>query len=105
MEAGTVARQLPWAPSLDEHEVLFVIVNLTGWGLAIYGGCKFFTGGKKDKNDEKVGEPALMWRTSTPVRYRTNGRKNGYHSLKFPVFVLHLSFQGRFKVACDSGTA
>ncbi|KAJ8764698.1 hypothetical protein K2173_007787 [Erythroxylum novogranatense] len=36
----------------EEH---FVIVSLTGWGLVIFGGYKFFTRGKKE---EKVGEPA-----------------------------------------------
>lgn len=30
----------------------FVIVSLTGWGLLIYGSYKFFTGGKKDKQEE-----------------------------------------------------
>ncbi|EEF28670.1 conserved hypothetical protein [Ricinus communis] len=29
----------------------FVIISLTGWGLLFYGGYKFFTGGKKDKEE------------------------------------------------------
>ncbi|KAL4569852.1 hypothetical protein LXL04_025496 [Taraxacum kok-saghyz] len=38
----------PMSPSMwkEEH---FVIVSLTGWGLAIYGGYKLFSGGKKDE--------------------------------------------------------
>lgn len=49
--------QDPMSPSKwkEEH---FVIVSLTGWGLLIFGGYKFFTGGKKDKKEEKVGEGA-----------------------------------------------
>ncbi|KAL8141364.1 hypothetical protein V2J09_007385 [Rumex salicifolius] len=37
----------PMSPSKwkEEH---FVIVSLSGWGLLIYSGYKFFTGGKKD---------------------------------------------------------
>ncbi|XP_019235202.1 PREDICTED: uncharacterized protein LOC109215565 [Nicotiana attenuata] len=47
--------QDPMSPSKwkEEH---FVIVSLTGWGLAFYGGYKLFTGGKKEKKEEKVGE-------------------------------------------------
>lgn len=30
----------------------FVIVTLTGWGLAFFGAYKFFTGGKKDTKEE-----------------------------------------------------
>ncbi|KAL3508622.1 hypothetical protein ACH5RR_028023 [Cinchona calisaya] len=37
----------------EEH---FVIVSLTGWGLLLYGGYKFFTGGKKDTKEEKAAE-------------------------------------------------
>ncbi|XP_071701264.1 uncharacterized protein [Rutidosis leptorrhynchoides] len=42
----------PMSPSKwkEEH---FVIVSLAGWGVAIYGGYKLFSGGKKD---EKPGE-------------------------------------------------
>ncbi|KAL3353177.1 hypothetical protein AABB24_020928, partial [Solanum stoloniferum] len=42
----------PMSPSKwkEEH---FVIVSLTGWGLAFYGGYKLFTGGKKEKKEEK----------------------------------------------------
>ncbi|XP_071703477.1 uncharacterized protein [Rutidosis leptorrhynchoides] len=38
----------PTSPSQwkEEH---FVIISLTGWGLAIYGGFKAFSGGKKDQ--------------------------------------------------------
>ncbi|KAI3465699.1 hypothetical protein Pfo_022362 [Paulownia fortunei] len=36
----------------EEH---FVIVSLSGWGLLLFGGYKFFTGGKKDK-EEKLAE-------------------------------------------------
>ncbi|XP_043712325.1 uncharacterized protein LOC122661075 [Telopea speciosissima] len=45
----------PLSPSKwkEEH---FVIVSLSGWGLLFYGGYKFFTGGKKDKEDEKVAD-------------------------------------------------
>ncbi|KAL9441304.1 hypothetical protein AB3S75_019895 [Citrus x aurantiifolia] len=45
----------PLSPSKwkEEH---FVIVSATGWGLLFYGGYKFFTGEKKDKKEEKVGE-------------------------------------------------
>ncbi|KAL3574482.1 hypothetical protein D5086_025095 [Populus alba] len=48
--------QDPMSPSKwkEEH---FVIVSLSGWGLAIYGGYKFFTGGK-GKEEEKVVEAA-----------------------------------------------
>ncbi|XP_059277088.1 uncharacterized protein LOC132031225 isoform X2 [Lycium ferocissimum] len=44
--------QDPMSPSKwkEEH---FVIVSLTGWGLAFYGGYKLFTGGKKEKKEEK----------------------------------------------------
>ncbi|KAL5736218.1 hypothetical protein ACOSQ2_031006 [Xanthoceras sorbifolium] len=47
--------QDPLSPSKwkEEH---FVIVSLTGWGLLIYGGYKIFSGGNKDKKEEKVGE-------------------------------------------------
>ncbi|GLT74761.1 hypothetical protein SLA2020_465390 [Shorea laevis] len=42
----------PLSPSRwkEEH---FVIISLSGWGLLLYGGYKFFTGGKKDKAEEK----------------------------------------------------
>ncbi|XP_011085366.1 uncharacterized protein LOC105167377 [Sesamum indicum] len=48
--------QDPMSPSKwkEEH---FVIVSLSGWGLVIFGGYKFFTGGKKDK-EEKLLEAA-----------------------------------------------
>ncbi|WCJ32121.1 hypothetical protein M5689_013563 [Euphorbia peplus] len=44
--------QDPMSPSRwkEEH---FVIISLTGWGVAIYGGYKFFTRGKKEKKEEK----------------------------------------------------
>ncbi|KAI4334014.1 hypothetical protein L6164_018757 [Bauhinia variegata] len=44
--------QDPLSPSKwkEEH---FVIVSLSGWGLFIYSGYKFFTGGK-GKKEEKV---------------------------------------------------
>ncbi|KAL9680967.1 hypothetical protein QQ045_012748 [Rhodiola kirilowii] len=44
----------PMSPSKwkEEH---FVIVSLTGWGVLIYSGYKFFTGGKKA---EKPAEEA-----------------------------------------------
>ena len=29
----------------------FVIVSLSGWGLLFFGGYKFFTRGKKDKEE------------------------------------------------------
>ncbi|KAL6554280.1 hypothetical protein OROMI_019953 [Orobanche minor] len=47
--------QDPMSPSKwkEEH---FVTVSLTGWGLLIFGGYKLFTGGKKDKKEEKVEE-------------------------------------------------
>ncbi|KAL2547827.1 hypothetical protein Fot_09357 [Forsythia ovata] len=46
--------QDPMSPSKwkEEH---FVIVSLSGWGLLIFGGYKFFTGGKKN-NEEKLVE-------------------------------------------------
>ncbi|KAI3971972.1 hypothetical protein MKX01_030173 [Papaver californicum] len=48
----------PMSPSRwkEEH---FVIVSLAGWGTAIYGGYKFFTGGKKG-TEEKVAEATLQ---------------------------------------------
>lgn len=41
----------PMSPSKwkEEH---FVLVSLSGWGLLIYSGYKFFTGGKKDTTAE-----------------------------------------------------
>lgn len=36
------------------YVVQFVIVSLTGWGLLFYGGYKFFTKGKKDKQEEVI---------------------------------------------------
>ncbi|CAI9755384.1 unnamed protein product [Fraxinus pennsylvanica] len=44
----------PMGPSKwkEEH---FMIVSLSGWGLLILGGYKFFTGGKKN-NEEKLVE-------------------------------------------------
>ena len=39
----------------EEH---FVIVSLTGWGLLLFGGYKFFTRGKKDNKEEKVRDVA-----------------------------------------------
>ncbi|XP_034679318.1 uncharacterized protein LOC117909394 isoform X2 [Vitis riparia] len=47
--------QDPLSPSKwkEEH---FVIVSLSGWGLLFYGGYKFFTKGKKDNKEEKVGD-------------------------------------------------
>ncbi|CAM8900717.1 unnamed protein product [Rhodiola kirilowii] len=38
----------PMSPSKWKEEQ-FVIVSLTGWGVLIYGGYKFFTGGKKEE--------------------------------------------------------
>ncbi|KAL8167557.1 hypothetical protein V2J09_009056 [Rumex salicifolius] len=35
----------------EEH---FVIVSLTGWGIGIYGGYKFFTGGKGKKEEPRA---------------------------------------------------
>ncbi|XP_058209011.1 uncharacterized protein LOC131321963 isoform X2 [Rhododendron vialii] len=48
--------QDPLSPSKwkEEH---FVIVSLSGWGLLFFGGYKFFTGGKKNK-EEKLVEAA-----------------------------------------------
>ncbi|XP_057465990.1 uncharacterized protein LOC130755584 [Actinidia eriantha] len=45
----------PLSPSKwkEEH---FVIVSLAGWGLLFFGGYKFFTQGKNEKKEEKVGE-------------------------------------------------
>ncbi|GLJ34619.1 hypothetical protein SUGI_0696300 [Cryptomeria japonica] len=45
----------PMSPSKwkEEH---FVLISLAGWGALIYGSYKFFTGGKKDKSNEKVQE-------------------------------------------------
>ncbi|XP_058209010.1 uncharacterized protein LOC131321963 isoform X1 [Rhododendron vialii] len=42
--------QDPLSPSKwkEEH---FVIVSLSGWGLLFFGGYKFFTGGKKNKEE------------------------------------------------------
>lgn len=44
--------QDPMSPSKwkEEH---FVIASLTGWGLVFYGGYKLFSGGKKEKKEEK----------------------------------------------------
>ncbi|KAL5976222.1 hypothetical protein ACLOJK_041873 [Asimina triloba] len=44
--------QDPMSPSKwkEEH---FVIASLTGWGLLIFGGYKAFSGGKKEKTEEK----------------------------------------------------
>ncbi|KAF8722020.1 hypothetical protein HU200_022645 [Digitaria exilis] len=41
----------PLSPSKwkEEH---FVLVSLSGWGAAIFGGYKFFTGGKKEDKPE-----------------------------------------------------
>ncbi|GMH25527.1 hypothetical protein Nepgr_027370 [Nepenthes gracilis] len=39
----------------EEH---FVIVSLAGWGLLFYTGYKFFSGGKEEKKEEKVGDSA-----------------------------------------------
>ncbi|KAL0536982.1 hypothetical protein IC582_025945 [Cucumis melo] len=46
--------QDPMSPSKwkEEH---FVLVSLSGWGLLIFGGYKFFTRGKGNK-DEKIVE-------------------------------------------------
>ncbi|XP_027345306.1 uncharacterized protein LOC113857520 [Abrus precatorius] len=43
----------PMSPSKwkEEH---FVIVSLAGWGLLIFGGYKFFSGGKDKKEKELV---------------------------------------------------
>ncbi|OVA20198.1 hypothetical protein BVC80_155g8 [Macleaya cordata] len=43
----------PMSPSKwkEEH---FVIVSLTGWGVLIYSGYKFFTGGKKEEASEVI---------------------------------------------------
>ncbi|CAI9772540.1 unnamed protein product [Fraxinus pennsylvanica] len=43
----------PMSPSKwkEEH---FVIVSLSGWGLLIFGGYKFFTGGKKNDEEKLV---------------------------------------------------
>ncbi|GLT47909.1 hypothetical protein SLA2020_215630 [Shorea laevis] len=45
--------QAPMNPAQwkEEH---FVIVSLSGWGLLIYGGYKFFTGGKGKKEEKPV---------------------------------------------------
>ncbi|KAM0958677.1 hypothetical protein ACFX13_024578 [Malus domestica] len=45
--------QDPLSPSKwkEEH---FVIVSLSGWGLLIFGGYKFFTGGKGKKEENLV---------------------------------------------------
>lgn len=36
---------------LLDVELQFVIVSLSGWGVLIYGGYKFFTGGKSNKEE------------------------------------------------------
>ncbi|CAH9099274.1 unnamed protein product [Cuscuta epithymum] len=43
----------PMSPSKwkEEH---FVLISLAGWATAIYGGYKFFTGGKKNKEENVV---------------------------------------------------
>ncbi|CBI28925.3 uncharacterized protein LOC100249870 [Vitis vinifera] len=43
----------PMSPSKwkEEH---FVIVSLSGWGLLFFGSYKFFTRGKKDKEEKLV---------------------------------------------------
>ncbi|XP_031090797.1 uncharacterized protein LOC115995793 isoform X1 [Ipomoea triloba] len=43
----------PTSPSKwkEEH---FVLISLSGWGLVFYGGYKFFTGGKKNKEENLV---------------------------------------------------
>ncbi|KAK9924689.1 hypothetical protein M0R45_033043 [Rubus argutus] len=43
----------PMSPSKwkEEH---FVIVSLTGWGVLIFSGYKFFTGGKGKKEEKLV---------------------------------------------------
>ncbi|OMO98790.1 hypothetical protein COLO4_13688 [Corchorus olitorius] len=45
--------QDPMSPSKwkEEH---FVIVSLSGWGLLIFSGYKFFTGGKGKKEENAV---------------------------------------------------
>ncbi|XP_031105770.1 uncharacterized protein LOC116010483 [Ipomoea triloba] len=45
--------QDPTSPSKwkEEH---FVLISLSGWGLVFYGGYKFFTGGKKNKEETLV---------------------------------------------------
>ncbi|XP_034900748.1 uncharacterized protein [Populus alba] len=45
--------QDPMSPSKwkEEH---FVIVSLSGWGVLIYGGYKFFTGGKSNKEEKPL---------------------------------------------------
>lgn len=35
----------------ESYILQFVIVSLSGWGLVIFGAYKFFTGGKKDKEE------------------------------------------------------
>ncbi|XP_015896395.3 uncharacterized protein LOC107430112 isoform X1 [Ziziphus jujuba] len=47
----------------EEH---FVIVSLTGWGLLLYGGYKYFTKGKKDNEEEAF----------SPCRKSENHRTN-----------------------------
>ncbi|WCJ30648.1 hypothetical protein M5689_012194 [Euphorbia peplus] len=46
--------QDPMSPSKwkEEH---FVIVSLSGWAVAIFGGYKLFTGGKGKKEEKLVG--------------------------------------------------
>lgn len=46
----------------------FVIVSLSGWGLLFYGGYKFFTGGKKDKNEE-VFFVLLLWESKATILF------------------------------------
>ncbi|KAA8524473.1 hypothetical protein F0562_010896 [Nyssa sinensis] len=53
--------QDPMSPSKwkEEH---FVIVSLSGWGLLFFGSYKFFTGGKKNKEEFEIGDIlAMQW--------------------------------------------
>ncbi|XP_058751015.1 uncharacterized protein LOC131624032 [Vicia villosa] len=63
----------PLSPSKwkEEH---FVIASLTGWGVLIYGGCKLFSGGKKE---EKLPEAAGRYGNSyVRKRHKRKEREN-----------------------------
>lgn len=46
-----VVHEVVKSSSLDSVLLQFVIVSLTGWGVLIFSGYKFFTGGKGKKEE------------------------------------------------------
>ncbi|BFG25377.1 hypothetical protein CerSpe_116510 [Prunus speciosa] len=89
--------QDPLSPSKwkEEH---FVIVSLSGWGLLIFWGYKFFTGGKGKKEEKLRKHRTEVW----SFRYSQNlfeiTSLLGYNVLKFHFLCQQLIFDQSMEI-------